>query len=362
MTIEQFSKDFPLVSQYTYVNTAASGLLSEELMEWRQTHDIDLLIGGSKFRESTHKLIKEIRSEVAQFLDAKADQTVLVPNFSFALKTLVAGLDKDKSILLLEDDYPSLNWPFKSSGFKKVQTLSSEGMLEEDIEETFQKESPDVFAFSIVQYLNGIKIDLDFINRLKKEYPETIFIADGTQFIGTEKFSFEQSGIDVLGGSGYKWLLAGFGNGYMAFKSHMVDKLYAKSFDFEPQKEPFLQDKNHLQYHFEPGHIDTLNCGSLLFSIKKFNEIGIDTIENYLKTLSEYAVKRFSDLNLLSDKIKSRNEHSTIFSLKVNKKMQEELVARNVVYSVRGEGVRVSFHLYNTTKDIDRVCNILKHQ
>ncbi|QLE01742.1 aminotransferase class V-fold PLP-dependent enzyme [Galbibacter sp. BG1] len=362
MTIEKFSNDFPLVKQYTYANTAASGLLSEELMEWRQSHDLDFLIGGSKFRESADELITDVRLAVANFLDAQSDLTMLVPNFSFALKTLVAGLSKDKVVLLLEKDYPSLNWPFKSSGFKKVEFVNEQENLETDIKNAFAKETPDIFAFSIVQYLDGTKIDLEFINQLKKEYPQTLFVADGTQFVGTEKFSFEKSGIDVLGGSGYKWLLAGYGNGYMVFKEHTVSEIFKESLPFEPQKEPFLQHKNHLQCHFEPGHLDTLNFGSLLFAVEKLNDMGMDLIENYMKELSTYAKEKFSALNVFSNKVIERKEHSTIFNLSLSQKITDALKARDVIFSMRGEGLRLSFHLYNTKKDIDKICNIIKHQ
>ena len=38
-------------------------------------------------------------------------------------------------------------------------------------------------------------------------------IGDGTQFLGAHAFHFNTSPFDVLAASGYKWLLAGFGNG-----------------------------------------------------------------------------------------------------------------------------------------------------
>ncbi|WP_456865388.1 aminotransferase class V-fold PLP-dependent enzyme [Galbibacter sp. BG1] len=362
MTIDNFSKDFPLISQYTYANTAASGLMYESLMEWRQGHDIDFLIGGSKFRESLDVQLAEIRTAVANFFDSEFENTLLTPNFSFALKVFINGIDKDKSVLLLEDDYPSVNWPFSSSGFKSVSFAEVNQHLEQNIKEAFAKQQPDIFAFSIVQYLNGIKLDLNFIKDLKKEYPDTIFVADGTQYSGTEKFSFKESGIDVFGGSGYKWMLSGYGNGYMLFNKEIVSQLYPVSVEFEPQKEAFQKGKNHLMCHFEPGHIDTLNFGSLLYSIEQFNEIGMDAIEAHLASLAKHAKEKFTGLELLSETVTERKEHSTIFNLKVTPKIMEALKERNVLFSLRGSGIRVSFHIYNAIKDIDKIANILKHK
>ncbi|WP_335964628.1 aminotransferase class V-fold PLP-dependent enzyme [Galbibacter sp. PAP.153] len=361
MTIEQFSKGFPVINQYTYVNTAASGLMYESLMEWRQEHDIDFLIGGSRFRESAGEQIEDIRAQVASFFNASNPNTVLTPNFSFALKTFVNGIDKNQNILLLEDDYPSLNWPFVSSGFKNVSYVTVNPDMEENIREAFKKLKPDIFAFSVVQYLSGIKIDLKFIKSLKKEYPEVLFIADGTQYSGMFDFSFKDSGIDIYGGSGYKWLLSGYGNGYMLFGDAIKDKIYPKSFEFEPQKEPFLQGVNHIRAHFEPGHLDTLNFGSLAFSLQLFNEVGIATIEKHTKSISAYAMQKFKELNLLTETVAGQKEHSSIFNLQIDKKKQAALKSRNVTFSLRGSGARVSFHLYNTKADIDKIASILKH-
>ena len=48
--MEKIRKLFPVLSQNIYTDTATAGLLSEDLMEWRQEHDIDYLIGGSKMK------------------------------------------------------------------------------------------------------------------------------------------------------------------------------------------------------------------------------------------------------------------------------------------------------------------------
>ena len=114
--------------------------------------------------------------------------------------------------------------------------------------------------------------------------------------------------------------------------------------------------------HFEPGHIDTLNFGSLLYSIEQFNEIGMDAIEAHLASLAIHAKEKFTALELLSETVTERKEHSTIFNLKVTPKIMEALKERNVLFSLRGSGIRVSFHIYNTIKDIDKIANILKHK
>src|SRR5690606_18517518 len=191
----------------------------------------------------------------------------------------------------------------------------------------------------------GIKIDLDFINRLKKKYRDTLFVADGTQYFGTEGFNFAESEIDIIGSSGYKWMLAGFGNGFLAFKEHIKNEIFKESFKYDAREEDFLKNKNHLTNHFEPGHHDTLNFGSLKFSIENtFNKIGIDEIESHLNELSVYAKEKFTELNLLDEAVVKRNIHSTIFSLNADESALKKLKDKDIICSIRGGKVRVSFH------------------
>src|SRR5690606_25716258 len=360
MTIEQFAKDYPAVTRFCYLNTAASGLLGESLMEWRQNHDIDFLIGGSEFRLSADQTLNSVRTDLANYFDAEVKDTFLAANFTLALKTLVGGMDKNQSVMLLEGEYPSLSFPFVSHGLK-IDTLAITADLEDRILEQFKAKTPDVFAFSLVQYISGIKLDCGFIKALKKDYPQVLFIADATQYSGTELFSFKDSGIDVFGGSGYKWLLSGYGNAYILIKEEHHDKFYNNTLSIEPLEQPFLQSKSHLQLHLEGGHLDTLNLGSLGYSLKQLTAVGQQEIQNHIAEVSAYAKDQFLALGLLDQVVVKRTAmHSNIFNLSITDKQVQLLNERNIIHSKRGSGVRLSFHLYNTRKDVDKVVKLLR--
>src|SRR5690606_29129982 len=111
-----FSKEFPVLKDYTYLNTASSGILSQSLLDWRRTHDVNFLNNGSIFRNEKDKLLLEVKEAVARFFNSKSENTFLVPNFSFAFNTLLDKLPKSHRILLLQDDYPSVNFPVQSRG------------------------------------------------------------------------------------------------------------------------------------------------------------------------------------------------------------------------------------------------------
>ena len=358
--MEDIREKFPVLQNYTYVNTASSGLPYEDLMEWRRTHDQEFLKGGSMMRDNAHSLITKTRETVGRFFGCKFENIALLQNFSLGMNMLLEGLGEKEKVLFLENDYPSVAWPFEQRGFSFYFAKMDEN-LEQDILKKIVQEEITVLAISIVQWLNGIKIDLDFLKKLKTEFPHLLIIADGTQFCGTADFDFENSGIDVLGASCYKWLLSGYGNGFMLFKDSVKERSNLKTIGFNAANaDKSKKDTVRFAKRFEPGHLDTLNFGSLKFSLEFFEKLGKQNIEMKLKGFSDYAKKELTNLGLLQNEVVQRKAHSTIFNIKGGDSLFNALTDENIICSQRGDGIRLSFHIYNTKNDIDRIVKILK--
>ena len=190
--MEKIRKEFPVLRKSVYVNTPVYGLLYDSLVDWRQEHDLDMLLHGSDMREKSMKILSDTRKTVGTFFKCKTENIALANNFSTGLNILLEGLDANKKVLLLENDYPSVNWPFEDRKFD-ISYVKTNADVEHQIRETVRSKNIDVLAISLVQWLNGLFIDLEFIKALKKECPDLMIIADGTQFCGVADFSFENS-------------------------------------------------------------------------------------------------------------------------------------------------------------------------
>lgn len=358
--MKDFNNEFPVTNEYIYLNTASCGLLSKSLVKWRSSHDENLLRGGSMFRDLHKAHIREIRADVARFFSTPEANIALVPNFSFGMNVLLDGLPKGQKILLLNGDYPSVNWPVEQRDFE-VCYAEIDANLEANIEQAIAQHRPDVFAFSIVQYISGILIDFDFLKRLKAYHPEMLLITDATQFLGTTEFNFSESPIDVIGASSYKWLLSGYGNGFFMFSDLARQRIEPKTIGFNSADAAYSK-REAIEFvgRFEPGHQDTLNFGSLGESIKFLENIGMDRIEDHLKKLCGKAKMVFAELGLLEDRVVARENYSTIFNLQGDEQLFQKLKENNIICSQRGKGIRVSFHFYNTEEDLEALVTCLK--
>jgi selenocysteine lyase/cysteine desulfurase len=356
--MEDLRKHFPALARQTYLNTPATGLLSRPLAQYRAAVDTAYLEQGHDYAQAQQQL-QQVREIVARFFGASEAETALVPNFSFGINTILEGLPSGQKILLLEDDYPSVNWPVETRDFNVCYAKIDEN-LEQHIEAAVAKHHPDVFLFSITQWKSGIKIDMDFLHQLKAYHPNMLLIADGTQYLGTERFHFYESPLDVIGASAYKWLLSGFGTGFFLVREAAQNSLFPATIGFN-SAETFNSTAMETRFmkHFEPGHLPVLNHGSLGQSLTLFEDWGTERIFSSINSLAMLAKDRFVNKGLLPDVIARRKPVSPIFTLRGDEDDMKRLKANGIIASLRGDGIRVGFHCYNTEQDVDALLEIL---
>ncbi len=360
ISIGECQKFFPSQDGGIYADTAAMGLMSEPLIKWRHQHDLDLLSKASGLWPLHTEILKNTRETIKRFFNTADAGVALLPNFSIGLNLLLENLDPGLGVLLFEQDYPSVNWPFEQREFKRTYIRPSQNP-EEQIRQNLRKKDIGILAISLVQWLNGILIRPEFFRQLKEEFPSLIVIVDGTQYCGAFDLDFAGSGIDVLGSSGYKWLLAGYGNGFMIIADEFASRFKISSIGFN-SAEGNSDARDSIPFHkqLEPGHLDSLNFGSLGLSMDLLTKIGMEAVENHNRKMSDCALNQLGSLGLLEKVVLERKQHGTIFWISGRRLLFEHLLKNNIRCSWRNEGIRLSFHIYNTENEIERISHIIK--
>jgi len=353
-----FRSYFDIPSNITYLNTPGNGLIPKSHYSWRVNRDKEFFDPQGDLRDQQPAFINSVKENFSRLFNCSLSRLFLVPNFSFGYNTLLEGLGKNLKILLLEEDYPSLNYPVISRGFD-YNLLPASAKIEEEVYKYIQANQPDVLVLSVVNYISGLKIDLEFVKKLKQDFPSLLIIGDATQFLGTEPFDFENSGFDALGGSGYKWMMAGFGNGYMMISERLADILYADAQRKNKPLEAMWAHKSILNIYFEPGHQDTLSQGTLNQSLLFLEQNGLQYIKSYLDELLYYAYRIFEERNWLLPIIAQREVRSALVNLQINPDYYPFLLNNGIKCFPRGTGIRIGIHFYNTKEDINRFVEVV---
>lgn len=350
------------MSTKTYLNTAACGLLDETILQQTNEFYQAMLTESSVASEFIRdKRIPEIRQNTASFLGASIEEIAFVPNFSYALNSIVQSLKGTEKVLLLKTDYPSVYEPFRINQFDITWIEAAADGFTIDtavLKETLLREKIEILVISHVQWLSGFKLDIADIGAFCKEH-QIIFIVDATQSLGAVEINMKRIPADVLIASNYKWMNAGFGTGVMYMSK-----------SFQKQYSPVIGGHNSYttkdgvwQYvpsvrSFEPGHTNLHGLLILDAAIRLKQAKGMAAIEAHNQKLTRQLLEEITDEILIGPR--NLDNRSSIVYLKADKQLQDYLKEQNVVVTRFNDVIRVSMHFYNSEADVTRFTDVLK--
>jgi len=340
----KFKNDFPLLKSCTYFNTAYVGLMSKSLYNFRVNFERGYLHNGDEYKLKAYDNLPQIQSLIASFIGSKKDQTYFVSNFSTGIRYIMNLLPENTNLLYIKDDYHSLVSSIEEKKFK-LFPLEMSYNIETTIEYSIEKYPIDTLVISMVQYTNGLLIDFDFLSDLKQKYPRLSIIGDATQYIGTDVFNFNNSPFDAIVCSGYKWLLAGFGNGFVALSDAFLAKNNCSSKQFAGK--------------VYAGHFNILGAASLVFALERLIENDFNKLVETNKRLSN-ELRNALILNGYNPACHLRKNHSSIISINYDESFLKLLEEKNIKVAHRGDYIRFSIHFYNTLDDIKNLIEVIK--
>jgi selenocysteine lyase/cysteine desulfurase len=303
--------------------------------------------------------ILNCKKRINEIYNADIDEIGLVPNYSIGMNFLLDAIPKNANVLLIDTDYPSVNLPVRSK-LNNIYEVYLSVDIEDKIEEKIKSHQIDYVICSLVQYLNGVKLNQNSIAEIKKNHQNLRFIIDATQYMGTERFDFAKSSIDAIGTSGYKWLNAGLGNGFFLIKKDFREQLYTSSIGSNSQA--YKPDGPFTPTGFlEPGHLDLIAFHTLEEALKfHYKDIGIDLIEYQVNKLSQQLKDGLAERGLLEDMVIKRNVISPIYSINAGENLFHFLQKNKVKCAMRGGNIRIGVNYFNSIAEIDQFLSILR--
>ncbi|MCY4162285.1 MAG: aminotransferase class V-fold PLP-dependent enzyme [Flavobacteriaceae bacterium] len=333
-----FRKEFPITKNHAYFNTAYVGMMSRSLIKYRSQYDHQLFKSIWDYKSKSDTLLSETRKLASQLIGSDNDKTLITNSLSSGIRFALDCLSQQSKVLILEDDYPSLTKAVDERNFQ-ITKMPITHDLEQKMVQEIGKRKIDVLLLSVVQYISGLKVDFEHLKKIKQEHPNLLILGDATQFVGTELFEMNDSPFDVMALSSYKWLLAGFGSGVLCFSDHFLNKTKTSLRELEST--------------VQVGHVNLGAVSSLKFAIEKLFEWDYEKLMDKKNQVCQYLKHKLSELELLDEMGQKRKNHSSIFNLKLDPLFHKKLKEKGIQTSLRGNGIRVSVHFYNTPKDVD---------
>lgn len=345
---EEIRRDYPGLEGKTYLDTSSMGLIAGSTYEAGCTVQREVMEEGS-LRGIYWQMEgrKQVEAEVAAHIGGDAPGTVLFQSFTAGLTRMAPLMRHRNKVLLVGGEYPSVIGPFHWNGFEVVMLQPhTDGSIPLDLlERAMQKERPHLVAISHVQWLTGYMIGLKAFGGLCRRHGAWSLV-DITQSWCCVPVDLRDAPVDIIGSSGYKWPLAGFGNGFF----HLSETV---------RKE--LSDRNGFDVvrALSEGHLDPVALVRLSHALKRASGIGAGPIAERVRLLCDRAVEKFqaADVRILNGS--DAGHRAGIIMIEGGKARMEHLRSHGCPVQLRGAGLRVGIHFYNNEAEVDRFAQVL---
>lgn len=312
--------------------------------------DQDYMSDVSHTRKSLSKIIGCKSEEIAFFQSTAGAISQLCFHFPLSL---------GDEVITWDQEYASNLYPWqeacKRSGAKLVIVES-----EKDLSTPFFKiasaltSRTKIVAISWVQFLTGAKTDLLELSKITKEKNIFLFV-DVMQGLGLHPFNMKEWGVDAIAGGSHKWLTSPVGAGFLALDTKYIGRIephnvgaYTFGTCDDPTDLYCLAKKDALK--FEAGSKQVLEITALGASVDLILETTVAEIEKEVIRLSTKLYE-----GLLSLGYVTYYNKSSIVNFIPRQGSAEKLMTIPCNFALRGPGIRLSPHAFNTDEEIERI-------
>ncbi|HVL93151.1 MAG TPA: aminotransferase class V-fold PLP-dependent enzyme [Acidimicrobiales bacterium] len=329
-----------------FLDTASFGLpprpafdaLQRALGEWR---------GGRTTWEGWAGCTDGARAAFAALVGVPVERVAIGSTVSEMVGLVAAALPDGSHVVAPENDFTSLLFPWMVHAGRGVRvTLAPVHELAAAV----ARARPDVVAFSTVQSATGEVADVDAVVDAARACGALV-VADATQACGWLPTDGGQ--FDALACGAYKWLMAPRGSAFLAVGEALQERLTPLAAGW------FASEDVYSSYYGAPLRL-AASARRLDTSPAWFSWVGTTPALELLLSVGVDAVHRHDVA--LADRFRAglgmAASDSAIVSVQVPD-AASRLEAAGVRAAVRGGHLRASFHLYNTTDDVDAALDAL---
>ena len=371
-------KEWFEIEDATYLNVAAQGPLprvalhaATQALEWKKfPHTIP---EGVYF-----DLPNRIRASLAQMIGAAAEDIAITTGTSSGLAAVAAGLDwkSGDEVLIARGEFPAqfATWlPMQAKCGLKVTVIEPRErfLTADDFVERIGPRTR-LISTSLVRFDDGVRLDAARIARACHE-AGALLLLDAAQCAGAMPIDVHALGADFLTASGYKWLLSPYGTGFFWARPELSEQMRPGPFYWmaldDAEKFHTLSTDNYkmsggARRWDSPETASFTNLAAMDASLALLLRIGVETVWEHCRRLTALMVDRLPrDRFVLASPASAddRGTYACVATRKAEKTAQlhEKLRAAHIFVSLREGALRVSPHLYNSERDIDRFLAVL---
>ncbi|MEX0933068.1 MAG: SufS family cysteine desulfurase [Candidatus Pacearchaeota archaeon] len=392
---KKLRKDFPVFKnnpKLVYLDSSATSQKPKQVIkvfnEFIEKENANVSRGLYTLAEKAMEKYEKARKNVADFINVKEKEIVFTKNatesinlLSYTLKEIIPRGKNE--ILLTEMEHHSNLVPWQELAKRekmKLKFVKVKSNLILDLEDAKRKinSKTAIFAFTHISNVLGTINPVNKLVKLGKKY-KAITMIDAAQSVPHIPVDFKKIGCDFAVFSSHK-MLGPNGIGVLYGKQNLLEKLPPFNFGGGMIKNVFLEKSlfQDAPERFEAGTQNIAGAIGLSEAVNYLNKIGMKNVLEWENKLAKYSIKKLRKIQGVKIYAPDSNLSSGIVSFNLNgihphdisELLNREGIAVRAGHHCAmplmrslnmnsGGTVRISFSVYTTLEDIDKLVNVL---
>jgi len=396
LNVEEIRKDFAILKTKVnnhpliYLDSSATSLtpdlVIDAISKYYKEFNANVHRGIHTLSQKATEEYELAHQKVADFINAKFEEIIFTKSTTESLNlvaySLTRNLNKGDEIVLTQMEHHSNLVPWQQLAKQKELTLkfikvNHEGKLDLNHAKELITDKTKIVSVAYMSNVLGTINDVKTLATIAHD-KNALLILDAAQAVPHLKVDVKDIDCDFLAFSGHK-MLGPTGIGVLYGKKSLLENMDPFLYGGDMISEVHFDHSNwnELPWKFEAGTPNISEAVGLSRTIDYLKDLGMDKIQEYEEFLTEYTLKKLSEIDsliiygpkdsrgpVISFNIKGIHPHdvSTILDRYGIAIRAGHMCAMPLVTNILGTDsvCRASLHIYNTTEEIDNLVEAIK--
>jgi len=359
---------FPIFERKIYLNSCSQGALSkrveaafrEYLQVWHEH--------GSPW-DAWIERYEEARGVFASFIGVDPEEVALVASASAGVNSVASalGMHDRRKVVLGEFEFPTMGhiWLAQASRGAQISFIDAEN--EQLTVQAYERVIDDrtlIVPLTHVCFRNGFRLPVKEIVEIAHDRGALVLL-DDYQDCGSRPVDVKAMDLDFYVSGTLKYLLGPAGLAFLYVKKSLALSLVPSITGWFGQANPFAFDVKLLEpapdaRRFQAGTPGIPSVYGASEGARLLQEIGPHNVASQVGILTRALLQGASELGIRSKTPADSVGPLVVLQTKDSDALVKIFAGSGIVVSNRQDGLRISFHVYNTLDDVRAVLRLLK--
>ena len=366
--IQNIRSRFSIFRRKIYLNSCSQGPLSDAVQAGLENFISSWHEQGSPWELWVNRY-EEARTAFAHLINASPDEVAIVTSASAGINSIASALSfqERKKVVMGEFEFPTMGhiWLAQRARGAEVKFVGAEGNCIPAVNyEKMVDRHTLLVPLTHVCFKNGFRSEVNAITQIAHRSGALIML-DDYQDCGTRSIDVKGMDLDFFVTGTLKYLLGPPGLAFMYVRKELISSLVPTLTGWFAQTNPFAYDPQTIDLsptarRFESGTPSVPNVYGAVPGFELLREIGMENVASHIKSLAQSLLHSAVDLGIRAKTPADSAGPLVVLPSTDSSLLVQKLEENGIVASNRYDGLRISFHVYNTMEDVKAVVEVLK--